>query len=160
MSKKQRDSVFFSIFICFFVDSMGCILQIDTLGRTMQVFCPCHRMPVARVIHIVFMGVCLPFETDVVVCLSHLEPILQEPNQELNPVPQVEERVGHFPLLAGVDEFVVQFVRFHLAPSPLHEDGAEEVESVIRTEGYETIVDDFHGDKVSDFSLETHTEVG
>lgn len=97
----------------------------------MQVFCPCHRVSVAKVVRIVFIGVCLPFETDVVVCLFNFEPILQQPNQKLYPIPQVEERVGQFPLLAGVDKFVVQFVCFHLAPSPLHEDGAEDVEPMV-----------------------------
>ena len=114
----------------------------------------------ANVVYIAFIGVSLPFETDVVVSRFHLESILHQPNQKLKRIPQIEEHVSHFPLLAGVNELMVQFARFQFAPSPLHKDGAEEVEPVVGTKGDETIVDDFHGDKVSDFSFETHAEDG
>ena len=117
-------------------------------------------MSVANVVFLAFVGVCLPFKTDIEISLFNVETVLHQTHQKFCTVPQIEQHVSHLPLLVGVDELVIQFMRLHLAPSLLYEDGAKEVQSVVGAEGDETVVDDFHGDKVTDFSLQSHIEVG
>ena len=80
-----------------------------------------------------------------------MESVLQQAHQELCPIPQVKEYLGHLPLLTSVNELVIQFVWLHLSPSTLYENNAEEIESMVSSKRNETVVDDFHGDKVSDF---------
>ena len=111
------------------------------------------------VVWIVFVGVGFAFKADVVVGFLCLETVLHQAHEVLYDVPQVETDVGHFPLLHGVDGLVVQFVCFHLAPFPLYEDSAEEIEPVVGAEGDETIVDNFHGYKVSHFFFESPTGI-
>ena len=117
----------------------------------LKIACPCHQTALMEVFHVAFVGIRLPFETDVVISLLSMESVLNQPHQELNHIPQIEKHIGHFPLLTGVDELMVQLVRFHLSPPALHKNNAEKVEAVVSAKRNETVVDDFHGGKVSDF---------
>lgn len=116
-----------------------------------QVACPCHQRAVAQVVSVVLVGIRLTLETDAVISPFHLETALHQPHQKLHSIPQKEQYKAHLQLLAGVDEFVVQFVKCHASPPLLHEDDAEEVEPVVTPEGDESVVDHFHGGKGSDF---------
>ena len=82
-----------------------------------------------------------------------MESVLDQANQKLQPIPQVKEYIGHLPLLATVNELVVQFAWLHLPPSTLYKNNAEEIKSMVGAKWNETVVDDFHGGKVSDFFL-------
>jgi len=80
-----------------------------------------------------------------------MESILYQANQKLHPIPQVKENIGHLPLLTCVNELMIEFAWLHLPPSTLYKNNAEEIESMKGAKWNETVVDDFHGGKVSDF---------
>jgi len=125
--------------------------QKKSILRLPQITHPCHRTTVTQIVLVTLISVCLPFKTNAVICLLHMEAALHQPHEELNHIPQVEQRVGQLPLLTSVDELMVQFMRFHLPPPTLHKDASKKVESVVGAKGDETVIDDFHGGKVSDF---------
>ena len=100
-----------------------------------------------QVAAVVLVGIRLPLKTDAVICLLRRKSALHQPHQELHPIPQEEQHKAHLQLLTGVDEFVVQFVKCHPTPLPLHENDAEEVEPVVGAERDETVVYHSHDDK-------------
>lgn len=109
-----------------------------------QVMEPRPRTSVTQVAAVVLVGIRLPLKTDVVIRPLRRKSVLHQSHQELHSIPQEEQHKAHLPLLTGVDEFVVQFVKCHPTPLPLHEDDAEEVESVVGAERDETVVNHSH----------------
>ena len=70
----------------------------------LKIACPCHQTALMEVFHVAFVGIRLPFETDVVISLLSSESVLNQPHQELNHIPQIEKHIGHFPLLGAAQK--------------------------------------------------------
>ena len=106
---------------------------------------PSKGTALKEIMRIVFVGECLAFEGDVAIGSDSVETVLDKAQKVLKHIEEIENWVGEFPLLIGVDSLVGDFVRQELAPSALDEDGAKEVDSVEITWGKVFCVDDAHG---------------
>ena len=103
---------------------------------------PCKMAAALKIVKLMHVAVCLPFESDIVIGIA----FLTQSHAPLHDIPQVETDEKQFFHLCGMYAFVVDGGRRDVCLGTAQQQ-PEEVERYELPAGYPSVAHDFHADK-------------